>query len=226
MANHHDYADFLRGKAVALVGGHDHIDWDRVNLSDVVIRINGHWARQGGRIDSIYDSCASDICHKFYNHEDVRKQLKFAMLNITHIFFSHEGSEYRKITKTLCDYNIPWDFYVHAPAKLFSVMEQLKEVPPRHQWYVDWIHKWGLYPLTGILAIQHLLQQPISSLYIDGMDLGRSQIKNQKSKRSWLGLHYLPPQIKYLREAVITNPKVRTSRVFWRAVMNEPECFE
>lgn len=221
MATHIDYANLLRGKTVSIVGGHDGVDWDYVDDADYVVRCNGHVARQGRRVDILYDSCACDIDHSFYDNRSIQSQLKFVMLNITHVFFSWTASEYKLVTQKLHDAQIPYDIYVHAPAKLFSTMEQLRKIPPRHQWYLDWIKKWGIYPLTGVLAIHHLLRQPIKSLYIDGMDLGLSQISEDLSKRSWLGLHYLPPQRNYLKEVVLKDRRVHASSNFWRAVYYE-----
>ena len=194
------YSNLLRGKSVAIVGGHDDVHWSEVHSKDLVVRVNGHWGRQGGRMDIVYDSCAMDVDHGFYLDPHVYVNLQFAQLNIMHKFWGHTAGEFNHISRFLSDSGIPWDFYVHAPLRLYETMEQLRVVPPRHTWAKEFAEEYQIFPFTGVLAIRHLLLQPIKSLYVDGMDLFMDRKDEESPNYRRAGSHYLPPQVKYLRD--------------------------
>lgn len=217
MANHLDYARLLEGETLALIGGHDEIDWVEVEKVDLVARINGHWWRQRGRVELLYDSCAHDNIRKMYQDDRFWGQVKFAHLNITHTFFSGQGGEYYENRARFVEHGVDWDFYVHAPRRLFDEMDQLKTVPERHKWYINFIEEWNIYPFTGVLALCHLLLQPIKSIYIDGMDLFHEVDLLKEPKNRWHGNHYMPPQLNYLR-SLRNDSRVVFSKILQQSI--------
>ena len=99
MSSDRGYSDLLRDKTVALVGGHDQVDWDRVNSCDFVVRLNDHWLRQRGRVDILYSSCASDVNHRSIFEDDFCSQIKYMQLNRFHMFFSWTAGDFLLMSK-------------------------------------------------------------------------------------------------------------------------------
>ena len=219
MANHLDYRKLVEGRTIALLGGYDEINWRDVHNQDLVVRVNGHHVRQTGRVDIVYDSCAHDVDHTFYADAEFWTDIKFVQLNIIHTFFTMSHSEYPWISNLLSKNKVPWDFYVHAPHDLFLKMKQLQVVPERHQWIKDFAKEFEIHALTGLVAIRHLLLQPIKSLYIDGMDLFH-KVDAHLPRTNWHKLHYMPPQIRYLR-SIMSDPRVEFSAIMETAVKTD-----
>lgn len=189
-------------RKVAIVGGHDDISWHLVNSCDTVIRINGHWARQGGRVDVLYDSCADDILRGFYASEEFIARCQLVLLNIMPVFIG-AGRQYKRVCRICEEFGIPFDMYVHAPRGIWHTTEELRDPPPRHLWSKNFAEEYG-YPFTGILAAAHVLSHEPASIYIDGMNFygstGRHSNHDINHQLEWLIEHFdtITPSISML----------------------------
>lgn len=183
-------------RRVAVVGGHDEVAWSLVNTCDTVVRINGHWGRQGGRCDVLYDSCADDFTRDFYFHEDFKARCQLIMANVMPMFVGADG-HYRRVVKLCEEIDVPMDMYVHAPIGAWNTTKQLQNVPARHEWAKDFAARYG-YPFTGILAAAHVAKHEPKTIYLDGMNFYKETSRHRN--------HDIQPQAQW----VIDNLSVVT----------------
>ena len=211
------YSDLLRGKTIALVGGHDDINWNEVNKCDLVARVNGHWVRQRGRINLLYYSCAADVSYSQFDCTDFWRDLQFAHLNITHTFFANEQNSFHDASLLLSQEKVPWDMYVVTPRQAYQLIIGLRDLPERYEWSQEFTEEFDIYPFTGVLALRHLTLQPVKSIYVDGMNLFVNRAENNR-----YGSHYLPSNVHYLRSLCFDTkrPPVTFSTLLWKTITN------
>lgn len=184
-------------KSVALIGGSDSIEWDEVNKCDLVARVNGHWARQGGRCEVLYYSCADDLDYRMWSDPELWKQLKFAVVNLSHrLFGGYAGEKTNWVISQLIEHCVPIETYVSAPHHAWQVFKVLQEQP--QSWSRDLAARYDFHPLTGILAVEHLLLSKAASVYVTGMTLYQQPSGQMPTDA---GRHTIAPQIEFLRDA-------------------------
>lgn len=191
------FAEYLNGKRVAVVGGlGDSIE----DLSDydVIVRINSHYIRQGGRCDVLYHSCAGDINLSAYEdgtadkfHNDTR----FVFLNGIYQLFGSTAGGLGTLRGYFSARNAHIDTYIHVNAQAFALIKELNPLPRKHWWVKDFCLRWHVYPFTGVLALYHLTLYPCAEIYVTGMNLYQAPTTQRESIRA----HYISPQVKFLR---------------------------
>lgn len=181
------YAELLTNRTVALVGGDDEIDWDKVESCDLVVRVNDHYIRQGHRVDILYHSCASDLLYEL----DPLMDTKFFWLQGMMRLFSKVESN---TMESFCaERGIPCGTFLNATAPLYALMPELNPLPPEYQWLKDFNETYS-YPFTGVVALKHLEMHSCRSIYVDGMTFyaqnGAIPVRHQR--------HHTSKQLEYL----------------------------
>lgn len=210
------YLELLRDRSIALVGGDDAVDWNRVEACDLVVRVNDHYLRQRHRIDIIYHSCGTDLN---YDLEPLR-QLKFAWFQGMTLLFN--AQEYATMKRFCLDNAIPYGLYYNATAPCYNLMPELNPISAEHKWLKDFAEAYDTYPFTGIVALRHLELMPCNSIYIDGMTLytqnGITPIRYAR--------HHTPNQIKYLQD-LQSDPRItfnaQLSAILANPTMGQPK---
>ena len=193
-----DTQSFLRqllyNKSVAIVGGHDSIDWQRVNECDLVCRINYHWQRQGGRFDIHYTG-ACDQKPSFPHH-----------LN-GYVAYSLE-----------CRYSEDYANYTRAE-KLqtapFLRDSYCKPNPhgPEFEWLNSFSNELNTKPFTGFVAIRQITNNPVNRVFVTGMTLydGEAQTVKTTTGLELLrrGPHMIQPHVEYLKFLHRSDPRVK-----------------
>lgn len=194
---HMNFNEYVNGKTVALVGGADDVDWNEVNKRDIVARVNGHWMRQGGRCELLYYSCADDLDYRMWGQAELYEQLQFVMVNKTHeLFGGYAGEKTKFVTRSLIDRFIPFNIFYSAPAHAWSVFEVLRNLSDC-AWSRELSERYDFHPLTGIVALEHLLLSSAASVYVTGMTLYQQQ---DGALPASAGRHAIPPQLAYLKD--------------------------
>lgn len=205
-----NFNSYINGKTVALVGGSDEIDWQEVNKCEVVARVNGHWMRQGGRCELLYYSCADDLDYEMWQRPDLFEQLEFAMVNRTHQLFGGYASEKTALViSKLVEHNIPHEFYYNAPGHAWDVFRELRNVKDG-LWSRELSERYDFHPLTGIIALEHLLLSSAASVYVTGMTLYQQP---DGALPADAGRHSIPPQLAYLKDNIKHKKLILSDRL-------------
>lgn len=193
--------DIVRGAKVALVGGAETIEESEIEKAHFVARVNSHWMRQGGRCEILYFSCTRDLDYRMFWNDEFLRGLKFVMLNFSQTLFgATAGAKTAGVIRILKAARVPFAGYYHAPAGAWNVFTSLRE---QRTWERQLSERYDFHPLTGILAIEHLLLSPAESVFVTGMDLYQSNGQLPPTA----GTHSVPPQLRFLRDAS-TNPRL------------------
>ena len=144
--------EFLYGRSVVLVGGKDNYDENILNSADVVVRVNQHWVRQGGRCEGLYCAACDPLTLDLFKFPPV-----FMCYRVTGMYARHYQEyclKHRLIT-------VPYQNERYDGASPYGA---------EFEWTNIFGHEANCKPFTGTLAIRHLASFPIRSLYITGMD--------------------------------------------------------
>jgi hypothetical protein len=208
------FEDLVRGARVALVGGAASIDEDIVKNADVVARVNSHWVRQRGRVELLYFSAAPDLDYSLFQDDAFWSSLRFMMLNISHrLFGSVAGERLGPIIAALLERKIPFQTYCHAPGRAWQVFDVLKN----EQSFVRALaERYDFHPLTGMLALEHLLLSSAREVSVTGMTLYRAA---DGQLPAHAGAHGIVQQLQFLNDAA-KNPKLRLDETLSEILSN------
>lgn len=209
-----DYKNFLEGRSVALIGGDDDIDWNRVNECSVVVRVNDHWKRQRGRCDVLYYSCARDIGVDIFSYPELYSGgLEWCWLNKTHHIFA-QGQNFFTAKAKCAEHKVKQLQYWHAPMELFHLCEPLQHLQEEELWTKELSTKYSFHPLTGLLALEHIRLSGAWTIYVTGMSLYREP---NGALPGHAGAHSIPPQVSYLRD-LMKDDRITYSPVLLRSI--------
>lgn len=169
--NRGEYETYLENKRVALVGGSQNLDIEKVKKYDVVIHLNSHNYLR-------HQSCFGNEmpAHVFYDNGNNYNVDFFNYLNAfgcapKFAFFSplHYGSlpiycAYRNFGTKL-DWIFSTEFLGRNP---FGY---------RYEWANAFLAQLDTLPFLGMLAMQHLLLHPVSEIFVCGMDFYKGEAK-------------------------------------------------
>lgn len=196
------------GKTICLVGGCDQIDWRVVDEADVVVRVNGHWARQRGRCDVVYFSCASDAnAERIFLDPKLWSELKFAWLNITHCLFA-QTEIYGSVIMHCHNHSVPRATYVHGPAQLFATHQALSDLLPHQEWSKIFAQEYDFHPLTGMLALRHLTLTKAKAIAVEGMNFYQREDGTIPLE---IGRHATEPNIRALYDMWVRDNRISLS---------------
>lgn len=193
------WKELTKGKSVALVGGSDKINWNRVNQCDLVARVNSHWERQRGRCDILYFSCGDDLSIDFLDDPELYDTLKFAWVNASNMLFNGDRqiAKYAEVCSLIRKRNVQMALYASGPPKAFETFDCLRNLGPRYRWTRDLARRWEFHPLTGMIALYHLGCAETSSVYVDGMDF---YVQKDGTLPTTAGTHDIDSQLRFFRE--------------------------
>lgn len=187
------YVDFLKGKKVVVVGG-GQCRGAEVERYDVVVRLNDHVLRQGGRCEVIYHTTRSAGLEErlLLQHSEIVP--RFIWLNLVDGPWE-AGLEPRRT----------YEYYAQTFADrgsqvgYFAQGEWMYDNPYGEEFeWLNTIHKRiGGKLLTGLVAVADIAMHPVASIDVVAMDLYINEAKRIPDYRD---SHYLPAQIKFLEE--------------------------
>lgn len=205
------YHSILKGKSIAIVGGHNDVDWARVNKCDLVVRINDHYPRQGGRLDILYHHCGDEADYSMFAKGPIITT-KFIWLNRMQCLFG--PSRFSWLARYCHDNKITWAPYYHAPKSCFDLVVELKGIPDEDRWPEDFSEVYDVYAFTGVLALHHLTLYPIRSIYVDGMTFYQEEGVTPVR----FGCHSIPKQVDYVNYLRLHDGRVSYSEVLLKAI--------
>lgn len=202
-----DYAEFLKGKRVVVIGGNDAtIDKEMLMGADVVVRINGHWMRQGGRCDAVYYSCSSDVSLEQFKNKEFISRVKWVWANSTHVLFSSSAGNFYEVMRLMSNVmNVKVGTYFHGPAEAFEVFEHLRNLTPAEKWAKELSAKHKFHPFTGLLAVHHLLLHNPREVWLTGMSFYRH---SDGEFPAHAGAHEVRSNIRYVAWLKDNEPRV------------------
>jgi hypothetical protein len=183
----------LHGARVLLVGG-GNVDLSQYDDRDptIWVRVNNHAHRQGGRADIIYTSGTEPPAEPYRESFII---------------------ECRPIPGDPSTWERP-NRFIRYDTSLYSGRNPNGAV---HEWVNSLHRELDTIPLTGIIAVAHLLSFPIGELELTGFDFYQSDGKDNRDS------HYLPAQMDWLKrqhdkdKRLILSPKL-LSQISWRWV--------
>lgn len=200
------WRELTEGRSVCLVGGHDEINWDVVNQADTVVRVNGHWARQRGRCDVVYFSCAEDAGAEpmFYAESEIWKSLQFVWLNMTHGLFQ-QWDVFAGVADACAQHFVPTSTYVHGPGQIFDRFTVLQDLPPHHEWSRMFAKQYDFHPLTGVLALKHLALTKAKAIAVEGFSFYQ---RDDGTLPPDAGRHSIEPNLRALRDVWLDDDRI------------------
>lgn len=178
------YMHWLHRQSIMLVGGGKTIDWLQVHGKHEMAWINHHWDRKSP-IDIHYVSGCRDLSEMTTHY---RYRPEFIWMNIPMCYCVPDMRQE------------PIRQYAIRENKQLGYFFQTEHVPtnpidPELEWSNTLYRELGTMPLTGIVAIEHLLRQPLAQLFVTGMDFFRTgDILPRR-----IGPHEIEPQVEWLR---------------------------
>lgn len=191
----------LQGKTVCVIGGYDAISAEMAEAADVVVRINQHWRRQGGRIDGMYMA----TCDPF---TPPAKPPIFMAYRITGVYMR----QYQLYCIEHGVIQVPFQNELYAG---------VSPLGPEYEWTNVLNKRIGAKPFTGMLAIAHLLSFPVKAVYVTGMDFyqkcqGFETLETLDGgtirKRD---AHVLDPQMAWLKQLAAEDARLYIDRDLW-----------
>jgi len=174
--------DYLHNKTICLVGGKNNFE---IGDQDIVVRVNQHVLRQGGRCDGLIT--------------EVVEPCELKNLPIPPIFMG-----YRMLGTYTEDYK---KYAKKCPIRFDFQNEKYDKINPHGVEY-EWsnILNWEMNakPFTGMLALKFLTFFPIKSVFVTGMDMHINSCDKLKTLDDKIILrrdaHDIAPQLQWLRQ--------------------------
>lgn len=195
---HLETENFLRSylyKAkVLLVGGGPFNPEEFIDEGyDVWVRINNHYLIQGGRVDVLYTSGAQDP------EEGLEHSI---VVNCHPVEPTQEASPWESVGMRYLRY----DTQLYQGANPYG---------PEHEWLNKLHRELDTMPLTGMIAVAHLLSMPIAELELTGFDFYQRMGIQPHHRDS----HLLYPQIEWLGEQCAKDKRILVDEKLGSVVM-------
>lgn len=186
---HTEYSKLIKNRSVCIVAGAPSIDRGFVEKSAFIIRVNKHFGRvRDIPTNAIYwnNTKLTPELKKVLKEIRGKGELKFVWINIP-------AGEYQEMAEFCCEYGIPWSFW--------GCDEVMRNTPGFEEmmWVDQMMRDYTISPLTGMSAVEHILQLGAKRLFLTGMDFYRSCTSNNLPPQ-WIAMHEVLPQILYLEE--------------------------
>ena len=162
----------LSGRTVSLVGGAPSANMMQAQRSAIIVHTNDHASTHGGPCDVLYTSIGpTSRC----------RVPRWVNSNLA----TPESREWRLLTERLGCSWLPFTTERFKYSNPYS---------PDLEWCNTLGRRLGTMPLTGIVAMHHLLMQPLKLLYVTGFTFYREDGIAPERRHS----HALHPQEEYL----------------------------
>lgn len=179
---------YLYNARVLLVGGADFdpSEYEKED-HDVWVRVNNHYLEQGGRCDVLYTGGCEELdlseapqvvieCRPLPDELVQRDWIKF-------------------LVETLNRKYLRYDTHLYQETNPFG---------PEHEWLNNLHRELDTMPLTGMIAVAHLLSMPIKELELAGFDFyQRGGVL--PSRRDSHGIY---PQVEWLAEQCVKDKRL------------------
>ena len=196
------FPEFVYNKSVALVGGAGVWDQATANKADLVVRINGRWLEQRGRIDILYYSGPLMDCVMLVELEN--ENLQFAQFPLIHMYDSN--------FLRFCDRKgIPYELWGRTQ------YHAARDERPEYEWTNVLMRQLGTFPLQGIIALRHLTMLPVKSVFMTGFDFYMDKETGEIPELN-CECHEVAPHISFVKEVVRTDSRVICDEVL-RAIL-------
>lgn len=190
--------EYLYGKSVLVIGGADHQGFNPKDF-DLVLRVNDHFIRQGGRCDILVHNC----CISAYPGR-VFDFLGDSILEVGLVVANPHQQPGFKMAKKYCEYSATIFDYFDFERLVYSKEDELQ-----HQWSQVMMEMYDFKPFTGLLAIAYLQHAPVKEIAVTGMDIH----VNEKTNPDWVGPHRISAQALWLKHAVAFDGRIRFDKV-------------
>lgn len=161
------YREYLEGKSVLLVGGADGPIPQQA--FDVVVRINSHLPRQGGRCDVLY--------HTGVGTPSINPSLLSYMPNVKFVFLNSVDGQY-EVRNNKYPVYLPFvrslrELRPKAEIGFFAQGEWMEKNPygPEQEWLNDLHKKYNCKLFTGLTALAHIMRFNPARIFVTGMTL-------------------------------------------------------
>jgi hypothetical protein len=184
--NHLETENFLRSylyKAkVLLIGGGSFYLQDHYQDEDdrIWIRVNNHYTEQGGPCHILYTSGTQEPEELEHHFVIECKPLP-----------EKDGNGWDEATQ----YYLRYDTHTYKETNPFG---------PEHEWLNNLHRELGTMPLTGMIAVSHLLSMPILELELAGFDFYSMNGISPRVRDS----HEIFPQIEWLAEQTLKDKRL------------------
>lgn len=205
------YRSYLYGKKVCVIGGSNNINWSLVNGADIAVWCNHHWLEQRGKCNVVYWGAIGD-CKNF---------LVDSEFNPSFIFMHYaEQYPYREIVADTKEQREILNWCTKRNIKCgrfypFALNECAK--CPTEEWSSILHKSIKCRPMTGTIAITHLLQQPLQQLTTTAMDLF---ITKEKEILRRNGMHEPLFDGMYLHSLMVSDDRFKPGMDLWEALIN------
>lgn len=212
-----DYRSYLFNKNVLIIGGADNQPFSDLSgfrtldgePFDVVVRINQHVYRQGGRANVCYAS-GDNVYRLIAEHQD---SYRFNFIWFNQVYrHEHEG-EAGHLEQVLKRRQIPYGRFFHLQ------FEGTNPADPDLEWLNIFHKRLDTKPLTGFIALHHIRLHSVRSITVLGMDLYRNKYGERPAK---VGPHDIAKHIEYIREVHYTDARV----IFCQEMLSAIEVIE
>lgn len=180
--------DLVCGKKVHVIGGCDELVYRPFGGSNdvTVVRINLHFQRQGGPCDVLYVG------------PGVAPSGEIKAKCIVYPANNGVAGAWVEAAEKCGAFTVRY-----MPIQTLGI----SAYGAQHEWLNGFMKELGTLPLTGILAIKHLLQFPFEKMLISGMDLysGGKEIPYER------GSHELFSQVDWLKRTALIDGRL----LFW-----------
>lgn len=176
-----DYASIIEGKAVTLIGGASLAS--NIDYNNILVRCNTNYSASVFPVDVLYLSSAPNLDELQNNLMHFR--LKYAWLNMNAVNTFLYADMCRK-------YKIPHAYYNRYTYESYKT---------KSTWVAKLQQMYDFLPLTGVIAMYHIMHFKPSSLFITGMDLYFDETTGRVPKqRDMFDLHKNARAIKALKK--------------------------
>lgn len=167
-----EYGKYLKGKRVLLIGGSEEkTDAASTESYDVVIRVNGHLERQGGRCDVMYHTCVPGLTGTL---APKLKRTSFIFLNLVDTDCSRQVPVYADfLSQLLFLRNRTKSNYPMINVGYFAQGTWLERNPygSQYEWLNELHQKYNTKFFTGLVALAHVLRFNPANVFVRGMNM-------------------------------------------------------
>lgn len=196
------YAEYVKDRRIFIVGGKDNYysPGRRIDSSDIIVRTNNHWIRQGGQCDVVYHTVTSTNLHL----DELAKAPGFApdfmFMNRVDWDYEYGESKHRHIDYFLNNYDNP-----KTKVGFFTQASWGKPNPyhPVYEWLNIIQERYNAIFFTGLVALAHVLRYNPKQIFLIGMTL----FSENETVERFQGVHWLPGNIDFVK-AMRKDPRV------------------
>jgi hypothetical protein len=144
-----DIAEVFYNKTIAIVGGAPGYDDEEAEERDLIIRINNHWSRSGGRADAIYSTAT----------EPLTTTPDEPLLYLAYDSAGEQAAQHDQWSRR---------YTLGAMTYTNRIYGLPNPIGPECEWLNQFNRELGCEAFTGMLALRHIQMMPVKEIYLTG----------------------------------------------------------